>query len=51
VLTALPPVDGMKGMTIEQKKTLQQKRRDEAFDLKGWWYQELLTTPSPLTNV
>jgi uncharacterized protein (DUF1800 family) len=29
---------------------LQQKRRDEAFDLKGWWYQELLTTPSPLTE-
>jgi uncharacterized protein (DUF1800 family) len=50
VLTALPPVDGMKGMTFEQKKTLQQKRRDEAFDLKGWWYQELLTTPSPLTE-
>jgi uncharacterized protein (DUF1800 family) len=50
VLSALPPVEGMKGMTFGQKKALQQERRDEAFDLKGWWYQELLTTPSPLTE-
>lgn len=50
VMTALPPAEGMKGMTFEQKKAFKQERREEAFELKGWWYQELLTTPSPLTE-
>lgn len=50
VLTALPPAEGMKGMTLEQKKAFKQERREDAFELKGWWYQELLTTPSPLTE-
>lgn len=49
-LTALPPVEGMKGMTSEQKKAVQQERRNGALNLKGWWHQELLTTPSPLTE-
>lgn len=35
VLTALRSGEGMKGMTFEQKKALQQKRRDEAFGLYG----------------
>lgn len=50
VLTALPPVAGMRGMTAEQKKAFNRERREDAFKLKGWWYQELLTTPSPLTE-
>ncbi|MBU6483057.1 MAG: DUF1800 family protein [Nitrospirae bacterium] len=50
VLNALPPAEGVKEMTAEQKKAFQQERRDEAFALKGWWYQELLATPSPLTE-
>ena len=50
VLNARPPAEGMKGMTAGQQKALKQERRDEAFALKGWWYEELLTTPSPLTE-
>jgi len=50
VLSAMPPPQGMKGMTDEQKKTFRQERNDEALALKGWWYQELLSTPSPLTE-
>ena len=45
-----PPTQGMKGLSIEQKKAFRQERKDEAFALKGWWYQELMTTPSPLTE-
>ena len=47
VLTALPPAEGMKEMTAEQKKAVQLERRDEAFALKGWWYQELLSMRRP----
>ncbi|MDQ1291673.1 MAG: hypothetical protein QG615_1482 [Nitrospirota bacterium] len=50
VLSALPPAEGMKGLSFAQKKALQQERREEAFELKGWWYQELLSTPFPLTE-
>jgi uncharacterized protein (DUF1800 family) len=52
VLNALPPAEGMKakGLSVEQKKAFKQERREDAFELKGWWYQELLTTPSPLTE-
>jgi len=52
VLNALPPAEGMKakGLSVEQKKELRQERREESFELKGWWYQELLSTPSPLTE-
>lgn len=50
VLTALPPAEGMKGMTAGQQKAFKQERRDEAFALKGWWYEELFATASPLTE-
>lgn len=50
ILTALPPPQGMKGMSFEQKKAFQEERRDEALALKGWWYQEMLATASPLTE-
>ena len=52
VLNALPPAEGMKakGLSVEQKQALKQERREDAFELKGWWYQELLTTPSLLTE-
>jgi uncharacterized protein (DUF1800 family) len=50
VLRALPPPEGMKGLSFDRKKALQQERREEAIELKGWWYEELLSTPSPLTE-
>ncbi len=50
VLDALPPAEGMKGLSVEQKQAFKQERREDAVELKGWWYQELLTTPSPLTE-
>ncbi|MCC6140820.1 MAG: DUF1800 domain-containing protein [Nitrospira sp.] len=50
VLNALPPAEGMKGLSVEKKQAVKQERREDAVELKGWWYQELLTTPSPLTE-
>ncbi len=50
VLSATPLPRGMKGMTFDQKKIFRQERKDEAFALKEWWYQELLGTTSPLTE-
>lgn len=50
VLSGLPSMQGMKGLSADQKKAIRQERKEEAFALKGWWYQELLATPSPLTE-
>lgn len=50
VLSGRPPKQGMKGVSVEQKKVFRQERNEEALALKGWWYQELLATPSPLTE-
>ena len=44
------PTQGMKGLSADQKKALRQERKEEALALKAWWYQELLATPSPLTE-
>ena len=35
VLDALPPAEGMKGLSVEEKKVLKQERREDAFELKG----------------
>lgn len=50
VLTAMPLPQGMKGLSLEQRKAFKQERKEEALELKGWWYQEMLATPSPLTE-
>lgn len=50
VLTAMAPPQGMKDMSLVQKKAFMQERREEALELKGWWYQEMLATPSPFTE-
>ncbi|MBH24867.1 MAG: hypothetical protein CMH57_10515 [Myxococcales bacterium] len=32
------------------RKAFQKKRRNQAAELKHWWYQEMIATPSPLTE-
>src|SRR5690348_4676774 len=49
ILSGLPPLQGMNTTNAEQKKAFQMERKKEAFELKAWWYRELLTTASPLT--
>ncbi len=50
MLMPLLPAQGKKGMSFDQKKAFRQERKEEALELKGWWYQELQQTPSPLTE-
>lgn len=50
VVTSIPPQQGLKEMSPEEKKAFKQERKEEALALKAWWYGELLETPSPLTE-
>lgn len=37
-------------MSDEERKALREQQRDLGIELRSWWYTELLTTPSPLTE-
>ena len=45
----LPPVR-LRDMTQEQRQAEQRKNVERAFELREWWFREMLTTPSPLTE-
>jgi len=36
--------------TEAERKAYQQQRTQEALELRGWWMQEMLATPTPLTE-
>lgn len=46
----LPPLHRHNQLPDAEKKAFREARRDEGLELKQWWYRELLTTPSPLTE-
>ncbi|GAB3243926.1 DUF1800 domain-containing protein [Chitinimonas naiadis] len=37
-------------LSDEERKALREQQRDLGIELRQWWYSELLTTPSPLTE-
>lgn len=39
-----------KGLTPEQKKVIRQKFNKQERELKLWWYRQMITTKSPLTE-
>jgi uncharacterized protein (DUF1800 family) len=39
-----------KDLSEEEKKLFQRQQFERAIALRGWWYQEMLTTPTPLTE-
>jgi uncharacterized protein (DUF1800 family) len=39
-----------KQATPAERKAYRKQLRAQGFQLKAWWYQEMLTTPSPLTE-
>ena len=39
-----------KDLSEEEKKALQRQQFQRGVVLRGWWYQEMLTTPTPLTE-
>ena len=45
----LPPVR-LRDMSQEQRQAGQRKNVERAFELREWWFREMLTTPSPLTE-
>ena len=45
----LPPVR-LRDMSQEQRQAEQRKNVERAFELREWWFREMLTTPSPLTE-
>lgn len=50
-INRLPPAPAeRKRMDQAEKKAFREERKEEAQELKAWWYRELLATPSPLTE-
>lgn len=45
-----PPYRDMPSMTQEDRDRFINARREELQILKGWWYAEMIATPSPLTE-
>lgn len=39
-----------KDLSAEEKKALQRQQFQRGVALRGWWYQEMLSTPTPLTE-
>lgn len=50
-INRLPPApEQRKHFSQDEKQAFREERKEEALELKGWWYQEMMTTPSPLTE-
>ncbi len=47
-----PPVPAvrLRDMSQEERMAEQRKNAERAFELREWWFREMLTTPSPLTD-
>lgn len=46
----LPDPREVRGLSEAERKALQRRTRERALELKGWWYEEMLTTDSPFTE-
>ncbi len=44
------PASQYRDMTQEERQAEQKLNIERAFDLREWWFREMLTTPSPLTE-
>lgn len=45
-----PTPERRKHLSQEEKQALREERKEEALELKEWWYREMMATPSPLTE-
>ena len=50
VLEPLPPRQEVQAMTQEQRRKFVRETLRKGFELRAWWYQEMLQTSSPLTE-
>ena len=44
------PFNKTKKLSKEDRKKINKIRREQSIDLKAWWFQEMLITPSPFTE-
>ena len=50
VATPIVPASKYRDMTREEREAEQRLNAERAFDLREWWFREMLTTSSPLTE-
>lgn len=50
VSETLPPRREVRGLSEEQRRMLARDNLRKGFELRAWWYREMLETPSPLTE-
>jgi len=50
VATPIVPASKYRDMTREEREAENRLNIERAFDLREWWFREMLTTPSPLTE-
>ncbi|MEQ1776116.1 MAG: DUF1800 domain-containing protein [Burkholderiales bacterium] len=50
VLEPVLPVSRLREMSVEERRDFQRNNVARGFDMRGWWLQEMVTTPSPLTE-
>lgn len=46
----LPDLRRLRNRSEQEKKAARKRNRQRQWGLKGWWYREMLTTDSPLTE-
>ena len=44
------PAQRLREMSVEERQAFQRTNVARGFDMRGWWLQEMVTTPSPLTE-
>jgi uncharacterized protein (DUF1800 family) len=47
---AITPPRMLRDMSPEERKRAQQRNIERGLELREWWYREMLTSPSPLTE-
>ncbi len=38
-------------MSDSERRAFRKQRREQALEIKGWWYREMIATPTPITEV
>ena len=46
-----PPQTRPRDMSERERQAYRKSRREQALALRGWWYREMVATPTPLTEV
>ena len=50
VIEPIVPAQRLREMTVEARQAFQRTNVARGLEMRGWWLQEMVTTPSPLTE-